>query len=81
MVLIVYRAFFLLARKTLVQNLLYLNLLNTGQMEWVPLRGTLILTMVCIINVKRLYDQLISRLKGKRISIDVSVNSLSNEKF
>ena len=27
------------------------------------------------------YDQLISRLKGKSVSIDVSVNSLSNEKF
>ena len=27
------------------------------------------------------YDQLISRLKGKSVSIDVSVNSLSNEKM
>ena len=26
------------------------------------------------------YDQLISRLKGKSVSIDVSVNSLSNQK-
>ena len=27
-------------KKTLLQNLLYLSLLNTGQMEWVPLRDT-----------------------------------------
>ena len=27
------------------------------------------------------YDQHICCLKGKRVSIDVSVNSLSNEKF
>ena len=27
------------------------------------------------------YDQLISHLKGKNTSVDVSVNSLSNEKF
>ena len=62
MVLIVYHVFFLLARKTLLQNLLYLSFLNTSPIKWVPF-------------------QHISHLKGKSVSIDVSLNSLSNEKI
>ena len=55
-------------------------LLNTGQVEQVPLKRNKDpehgVNNKCMFN----YDKLISRLKGKSVSIDVSVNSLSNEK-
>ena len=65
MVLFVYRIFILRARKTLPQELLFLRLAR-----WNGVHNK------CMFH----YDQLISRLKGKSVSIDVSVNSLSNEK-
>ena len=56
-------------------------LLNTGHVEQVPLKRNKDpehgVHNKCMFN----YDKLISRLKGKSVSIDVSVNSLSNEKF
>ena len=55
-------------------------LLNTGQVEQVPLKRNKDpehgVHNKCMFN----YDKLISRLKGKSVSIDVSVNSLCNEK-
>ena len=82
MLLIVYRVFFLLERKTRLQNLLYLSTLSFK--HWPDGMGAFKrhIDPEHDVHIKCIFDddQLIFRLTGKSVSIDVSVNSLSNEK-